>query len=478
MPHCGAFNAKDAASPEFVEDDWEAAFAEIGKRLRPILEKYGPDAIGIFFGNPIGYSSKAEGPAYGLASKLGTTRAFNVLTQDLSNKPAAAEAIFGTLNMFPVPDYYSTDYLICFGNNPKVSHWTQTSTSRPLHLLQDIIGRGGQVRFVNPRRVESVGPTTGELVQIKPDTDVYLMAAMLYHIDRHHGFREDVIARYGKHVEELRAFIAKYPPDRVARIVGITADEIECMASEFAQAKSAAVYMATGVNQSRQGTLGYWLLNMLSFVTANLGVPGGNYYAQGLSYGVRSASKSQTRKIDTPLGEMRMVAGALPGYALADFIELEEADNPIRALIVLAGNPLISLPGEMRLRSAFTKLEFMVSVDLYRNATGEYADYILPSSDWLEREDINHVPNGYQPRPYVQYTDAVVPPRAQRKDDWWIVVAAGTGAWPAKRPDRGTARSAGPHPAQAQAGRDIDRRSEGSAAWHDRATAAGTRQFL
>jgi anaerobic selenocysteine-containing dehydrogenase len=103
----------------------------------------------------------------------------------------------------------------------------------------------------------------------------------------------------------------------------------------------------------------------------------------------------------------------------ADFIEMEE--DPVRALIVMSGNPLLAVGGEDRVRNAFLKLDLIVSLDYYRNATAEMADFILPAADWLEREDINHIANGVQPTPYVQYADAVVPPAFERKDDWWIL---------------------------------------------------------
>ena len=177
--------------------------------------------------------------------------------------------------------------------------------------------------------------------------------------------------------------------------------------------------MATGLNQGRQGTLASWLLHMLAFVTGNLGRDGGEYYAKGYALSIMPSAYDENAYIDTELGRMRHVFGALPGNLLADFIELEK--DPVRALIVFSGNPILSIGGEARLRRAFPKLELLVSVDIYRNTTGEYADYILPAADWLEREDMNAVSNGVQPLPYAQHSDAVVAPHIERRDDWWII---------------------------------------------------------
>lgn len=397
---------------------WDKAFAEIGARLRDIRERHGADAIGVYAGNPISFNSKAFGAVYSLAAQLGTKRSFNAATQDLSNRFVAVEEVFGGW-IFPIPDFYRTNYLLCVGTNPRISKWTMASVNRPIDVLSDIVARGGKVRYLNPRIIESASPKTGDVIQVKPDTDVYFLAAMLNEIERTGGFREDLIARYGKNVEGLRAFIARYTPERVAHVVGVEPNVIRTAACEFMSADGASTHNATGVNQGRQGTLVCWLLHMLAFVTGNLGREGGEYYAKGYCSIPAPLPPGVSHIVETEFGAMRPAFGALPATLMADFIELEE--NPVRALIVWSGNPLLSVSGEERLRRAFSKLELIVCVDIYRNTTAEYADYLLPAADWLEREDINSVGNGGQPVPYAQYTDAVVPPHAGRRDDWWIL---------------------------------------------------------
>jgi anaerobic selenocysteine-containing dehydrogenase len=412
-------NSKTELPARFEPVGWDEAMADIGARLRAIRDKHGPDAISTYFGNPVSLNSNAFPLAASLGMQIGSKRNFNSGTQDTSNKPAATEAIFGTLNLFPVPDFANTHYLLCLGGNPKVSHWTYTSLHRPLSVLQDIVGRGGKVRFINPRRIESAGEKTGEVTLIRPDSDVYFLAALLHELDHTGRFDQAHIARHGANIEGLRAFIAYYSPERVEQVTGIPAAEICAIARDYADAPSAATYMATGVNQGRQGTLAYWLLLMLSFVTGNLGRTGGDYYARGFYPNARALPPQEEQWIDTPGGPLKVVAGALPAHALAPLIA--DAADPVRALIVLSGNPVLSMPGEEALRAALPQLELLVHVDLFRNATGEYADYILPAADWLERPECNLSANGMQPRPFLMSVDRVVEPRFERRDDWWII---------------------------------------------------------
>jgi anaerobic selenocysteine-containing dehydrogenase len=103
---------------------------------------------------------------------------------------------------------------------------------------------------------------------------------------------------------------------------------------------------------------------------------------------------------------------------MADMILDDE--RPIRALLVMAGNPVLSIGGGARLEKALGSLDLLVCVDFYRNATGELADWVLPAADWFEREDLNYFVQGVQRRPYLQWTDALVPERDERRADWWI----------------------------------------------------------
>lgn len=404
---------------EWSDCTWDEAITGIAARLQDIQARHGRDAIAGYIGNPMAFNTFGNQALEGFFKLLQTPRIFSAGTQDCSNKFAGSEAVFGTSTLHPVPDFDHTHYALIFGENPKVSHMSFVSIAHPMEKLKAARKRGATIKFINPRQIESATPATGDVVQIKPDTDLYLMAALLHELDAAGLFRNDVIEAHGKHLEGLRAFIQPYSAEVVADITGIDAASIRQMALDFGRAPAACVHMSTGVNMGRQGTLCYWLLHMLSFVTGNLDRPGGNHYSLGF-YPAARAGKARLEHVffNSEFGELRHIRGALPGNLLADMIE--SPTQPIRALIVLAGNPLLSIGGEERLRAAFEKLELLVVLDLYRNATGELADYLLPCTDWLERSDLNICGLGMQYQPFVQFTDAVTEPLGERKPEWWI----------------------------------------------------------
>ena len=409
---------KQTSPGVFERISWETAFEEISARVKEIQAASG--AIAAYGGNPGGFNALL-GPSYGqLMLQMGVKRFFSSGTQDCANKFAGSEGVFGTRTMHPVPDIDHSDFIMIIGENPAISHMSFFSIPHPMRHLKDAEERGAEVVYVNPRIIESA-KTAGRVQQIKPDTDVYLLAAMLQVIDTELGF-DAAAVEHGEHVEELRAFISQYTPEKVAKVTGISVEEIRALALGFANADSACVHLSTGVNMGRQGTIGYWLMHMLSFVTGNLGKRGGNFYSSGFyDRAPASGAHLPTEWVDSPYGEYRKPGGvgmSMPGNLMPDY--LTDPNENIRALFVSCGNPVLSIGGEARMREALKDLDLIVCVDIYRNATGEYADYVLPATGAFEREDINMVGLGMQYQPSVQFTEAVVPPAYERKPDWWI----------------------------------------------------------
>jgi len=418
-PDRAAYPLKRNADGGFDEIPWNQSLNEIAEKLNAIKDKYTIDAIGSYTGNPLAFNSQA-GPAIGaFLGNLGVRRNFSSGTQDCTNKFAGSEAVFGSSTIHPIPDIDFTDFLLIFGSNPRVSHMSFVSIADPMAALRAAKKRGASIRFVDPRENESVAGI-GECIKVKPDTDVYVMASMLDYMAKEDLFDQEAIRNHGSKVEQLVEFVGQYPAERTAAVTGVEASEIKALAREFATADSASVYMSTGVNMGRQGTVGYWLLHMLSFVTGNLDKRGGNIYSLGF-YPAAKAGRMRDPDVffDTPFGEMRRIRGMLPGARLQDYIETE--DNPIRALIVISGNPLLSMSDSSRMRKAFEKLELVVVIDIYQGATGEYADYMLPATDMFEREDINLCGLGLQAQPFVQHTAKMVNPKHARREERWIL---------------------------------------------------------
>ncbi|WP_020108053.1 molybdopterin-dependent oxidoreductase [Nocardia sp. 348MFTsu5.1] len=406
---------------EYVRADWDSSLKDIAVRLKAIRDEYGPNSIALFQGNPSAFDSAGLLTMAPFFDEVGTSIRFGSSTQDMANKTTGAAHIYGSTGSFLIPDLEGTDYLLCVGANPRVSRWTLMSAPQDnLDVLKKLVDRGGKVRFVNPRQIESSMAETGPTTLIKPAADVYLLAAVLHEIHSLKGFDYEAIGAYGKHFEELLDFVNAYSPETVEYVTGVSVAETKQIAAEIVAARSAIVYVATGVNQGRQGLLAFWLAEMINFTTGNLGRDGGMFKPAGLSdYCPPVIGKTI---IQTSIGDLELPNpkgySKLPATLIADLIE----SGDIKAVVCWYGNPLLTIGGEDRMRTAFEKLDLMVSIDIYRNVSGEMADYVLPGTDWLERPDINlTAASGMQPTPHVIYSEAVVEPMYERRHGWWIL---------------------------------------------------------
>lgn len=397
---------------------WNHAIAETARRLQAVIDAHGVNAVASYIGNPSAFNALGQLHAGTFVRTLGIRRMFSSGTQDCANKFVASEAVFGSSTVHPIPDLEHTDLCLVIGENPRASQASFFSIPNVLGELRRASARGARILFVNPRRIETPEKGVGDTLLIRPDTDVWFLASLLHEIDRLGGFDQRVLDRHATRVAELRAFIAEYPADRTASITGISASVVHELAQAWVATPRASVHASTGINMGRQGTLAYWLVHMLSFVTGRLDAVGGNLKSDGFYPNARSgAGVPEQAYADTEFGRLRR--GSLPGTLMSHAIL--DSDTPVKALVVIAGNPLLSIAGEDRLRKAFEQLELLVVIDIYPSATSEHAHVVLPSTDMYERDDLNIVNIGTSFKPFAQYTPAVVAPKADRQPEWWIV---------------------------------------------------------
>lgn len=412
---------------------WPQAIKEIGAQVRGLRKQHGNRSIAHYFGNPTNFSMQNFLYSAGFMQALGSPNAFASHSIDLNNKFHVSKAVYGMLDVHPVPDLAHCQFFMCLGGNPQVSQMSVVCVTNVMSKLKAIEERGGRVVIVDPRRTETAKKVK-EHHFITPGTDVWLLLGMLHVLI--HELRLDLsAARQHAHGVEQFAHIADaWSPERVAALTGISAACTRELAQAYAAAEGAVLYMSTGVNMGPFGSLSYWLVQGMSLLTGNLDAQGGLVFPQG-PFDMTALVKRIEDQLDH--GEKTLKdgwgkeAGAFPAATLADEILIDHPER-IRALFVSAGNPRHSIPGN-RLDRAFEKLDLLVCIDIYRSETAEYADYLLPATDMLERSDfpISHL--NFQVEPHAQYTAAVVKPKFERKPEWWIftelALASGASFW-------------------------------------------------
>jgi anaerobic selenocysteine-containing dehydrogenase len=416
-------------SGELRPASWDEAFAEIDRRLGAIWDEHGRQALGIYLGNPSAHNLSVLTYGRVLVKALQTRNIFSASTVDQYPKQMASALMFGTGSTVAVPDVDRTDHLLILGANPLASNGSLLTAPDMRGRLRAIRARGGKLVVVDPRRTRTAREAD-EHHFIRPGTDALLLFALVHTL-----FDEQLedLGALGPDVaglEEVRELASGFAPEEVADPCGIAADDIRRMARELAAAPRAAVYGRIGTTTQRFGTTASWLVDVLNVVTGNLDRPGGAMFprpAAGSSNTTgepgrgRGAAFGRWHSRVRGLGE---VFGELPVACLAEGIETP-GDGQIRALLTIAGNPVVSTPNSERLAAAIDDLEFMVSVDIYVNETTRHADVILPAPSPLQRSHYDLALLGFAVRNVANYSPPALEPDPQVPQEWETLLRLG-----------------------------------------------------
>ncbi|AKN70177.1 molybdopterin-binding oxidoreductase [Streptomyces sp. PBH53] len=395
------------------EATWEEAFDAVAAGLRPVVERYGPDAVGVVLGNPNVHTMAGGLYPPVLLGALRTRSLFTASTVDQMPKHVSSGLLFGDAYAIPVPDLDHTDHLLLIGANPLESNGSLCTAPDFPGRLKALKARGGRLTVVDPRRTRTAKLADRHLA-IRPGTDALLLAAMAHTL-----FAEDLVdlghlAPHVQGLDELRDALADFTPEAVAPACDLDAGVVRTLARDLAAAPTAAVYARIGSCTVPHGTLASWLVDVLNILTGNLDRPGGALFPQ-----------AATDRTPRPAGPGRGFAlgrwhsrvskhpeakGELPLAALAEEIDTAtDEGTPVRALIAVAANPVLSAPDGDRLDKALASLDFMVSVDPYLNETSRHAHVVLPPPPPSQSPHHDFAFNALAVRNQVRYTRPAVP---------------------------------------------------------------------
>jgi anaerobic selenocysteine-containing dehydrogenase len=373
----------------FEPATWDDAFAEIGRRLTPILEKNGRDAAALYLGNPSAHNLDALIYGRVLAKALGTRNIYTATTVDQMPKYVSAGLMFGSYLSIPVPDLDRTSYLLALGANPLASNGSLMTAPDARGRLQRIQERGGRIVVIDPRRSRTA-EVADEHHFIRPGTDAHFLFALVNVL-----FDEGLVDLGGleehcEGIDDVRELSQRFTPEAVAAVCGIAAEDIRRIARDLAAAECAAVYGRIGTCTQEFGTLASWLVDVVNALTGNLDRPGGAMFPKAAA-GSPNTRGTPGRGKGAAIGRWQSrvrgfpeLFGELPVACLAEEIETP-GEGKVRALFTIAGNPVVSTPNAGRLRRALEQIELMVSIDIYVNETTRHADVILPAPSSLCR---------------------------------------------------------------------------------------------
>lgn len=416
---------------------WDQALDEIAEKLGELRDRYGPEVLATSSGT---YRTHDEYRSrfmnlFGSPNHIGQAQICygqpNLLSAALIGWP------IGFSKISPL-----TKCIVLLGMNPEPSARIQ------LFPIIDAQKAGAQLIVVDPRRTK-VAERANIWLQLRPGTDTCLYLGMINVIISERLYDEAFVEKWCYGFEKLAERAREYPPEKVAEITWVPAQKIRDAARTFATHKPAAVLSMMGLEHLSNGMEALHARFILPAITGNIDVRGGAVIRPPHP---KFISEYEVELNDTqPVGQKEKAIGAdrfrfltPAGYDLVQekplkvwgktFARCHSAfahapsvyramltgqPYPVKAMITLASNPMVTQPNTKLVYEALKCLELYVVMDLWMTPSAGLADYVLPAASWLERPCINTA-NGTAA--YVDAGEAVFPSsvagRYERRTDF------------------------------------------------------------
>ena len=371
-----ATGSRDGAVRDHWEEiGWDEAFDLVADGLARTIEAHGRDSLAVYLGNPNVHSLGSMTHLSPLVRSLRTRNVFSASSVDQLPHHLVAHLMYGHQFLLPVPDVDRTDLLVVVGGNPMASNGSLMTVPDFPGRLRELRARGGRMVVLDPRRTETA-KVADEHHFVRPGSDAFVLLAMLRTI------LVEGLARPPEYVEGLDALtaaVASYTPERAEEASGVPADVVRRLAREVALTERAAVYGRLGVSTQAFGSVAQWAIQCINVVAGHLDHEGGTMFTSPAidALGRGLVGPGRHGRWHSRVRGLPEFSGELPVSTLADEL-LTPGEGQVRAVLTVAGNPVLSTPAGTRLSEALADVDFMAAVDIYVNETTRHADVILP----------------------------------------------------------------------------------------------------
>ena len=342
----------DAATGEtsWQRIGWDEALDLAADGLAAAVNRHGRNALGIYLGNPNAHSLGSLTHGVALVKSFRTRNKFSATSVDQLPQQFVGWQMFGHQLLLPIPDLDRTSYFLVFGGNPMASNGSLMTAPDFPNRLRALKKRGGRMVVVDPRRTETAKVATEHLF-VRPGTDAFVLLAML------NVLFDEGLARPASYVEGRRRGARRRsrtsPPSAPSSTAASPPTTSDGSRASSPRAESAAAYGRVGVSTQEFGSVCHWAVKLLNVLTGNLDREGGAMFTRpaidmvgrGLvGRGHHDVWRSRVRGLPE-------FGGELPVAALREEIETP-GEGQIRAMLTLAGNPVLSTPDGPRLDEA------------------------------------------------------------------------------------------------------------------------------
>ncbi|MEO9324791.1 molybdopterin-dependent oxidoreductase [Nocardioides sp. C4-1] len=407
----------DGGPDTWEELAWDDALDLVADRLAATIGEHGGNAVGVYLGNPNAHSLGFGTHGAGFVRSLRTQNRFSASTVDQVPHQLVAWQMYGHQLMIAVPDLDRTTFFLVVGANPMASNGSLMTVPDFPARVRELKARGGRMVVLDPRRTETA-KVADEHHFVRPGTDAAVLLAML------HVLVDEGLARppaYVDGLDHLAELVAPFTPERAETFSGVPADVVRGLARDLAGADAGVVYGRMGVSTQGFGTVCQWAIACLNLLSGHFDRPGGAMFPEPAvdTVGRRILGPGRHGRWRSRVRDEPEFAGELPAAVMAEEITTP-GEGRLRAMVTVAGNPVLSTPDGRRLAEALDQLDTMVAIDFYLNETTRHADVVLPPTSALERDQYDLVFHGFAVRNTARFTSAVFARDDDQRHDWEI----------------------------------------------------------
>ncbi len=370
---------------QWQEVSWDAAFRRCTELLAPVIEKHGIGAVTCYTGNPLAHSFSLGRYTGVLLGMSGIPISYSPGTVDQWPKNLSSHLMYGGWWSFPVPDIERTDLLIVMGANPAASQGSLLAAPNVMGII-DAIRKRGKVIVDRSRCAPRPPPAPTSGCRSHPAPMRRCCSPSCTRCSRRTSSSSATSRPHLDGVDRMREVAAEWSPERVAAVTGIDAERIRTLARELAGTERAVVYGRIGLCNQEFGSLASWLVDVVNILTGHFDTPGGSMFPRAAAWSVTvqpipglEDGAPEFGRYRTRVRGAKEVLGQVPVSCLAEEIATP-GEGQIKALITVAGNPVLSTPAGHKLDEVLPTLDAMISVDLWLNETTRHADVILPGA--------------------------------------------------------------------------------------------------
>ena len=407
----------------FREATWEEALEKAAQGFLKIREQHGPKGLAGFgsakCSNEEAYLfQKLVRTGFGTNNVDHCTRLCHASSVAALLEGVGSAAVSATFN-----EVKNSDLIVVIGANPTENHPVAAT------FFKQAAKRGAKLVIMDPRGT-AMKRHAWKMMQFRNGADVAMLNAMLNVIVTEDLYDKQYVQTYTEGFEAFAEHVKQFTPEEMEPICGIEAETLREVARAYARAENAIIFWGMGVSQHTHGTDNARCLIALSLITGQIGRPGTGLHPLRGQNNVQGASDAglipmffpDYKSVENP--EIRGAYEAKWGVQLdpkrgltvVEIMDAIHADT-IKGMYIMGENPAMSDPDLNHAREALAHLEHLVVQDIFLTETAVYADVVLPSSAWPEKDGTVTNTNRQ-----VQMGRKALPLPGDAREDWWITI--------------------------------------------------------